>query len=76
MKTKVAVGWFGSQVGRCTIVGEGVMVGVIVAVGVSMGVKVTVAVALGAGVSVGGNNTFLKGIPAQACIKIADTITR
>ncbi len=55
--TKVAVGKFGSWVGKRTIVGEGVMVGVIVAVGVMLGVKVTVAVLVGKGVSVGGNNT-------------------
>jgi len=62
---KVAVGWLGSHVGRCTIVGEDVMVGVIVAVGVSMGVKVIVAVAVGAGVFVGGLK-IPKGMPAQA----------
>ena len=56
--TKVSVGKFGSWVGKCTIVGEGVMVGVIVAVGVMLGVYVTVAVDVGKGVSVGGNNPF------------------
>jgi hypothetical protein len=76
MGTKVAVGWFGSCVGICTTVGDDVMVGVIVAVGVSMGVNVTVAVAVGAGVFVDGNKTSLKGMPAQACIKIDNTVTR
>lgn len=53
---KVSVGKLGSWVGKCTIVGEGVIVGVIVAVGVMLGVYVTVAVDVGKGVSVGGNN--------------------
>lgn len=56
MGTNVAVGRFGSWVGKCTIVAEAVMVGVIDAVEVIVGVKVTVAVPVGAGVSVGGNN--------------------
>jgi hypothetical protein len=63
--TKVTVGWVGSQVGMCTMVGEDVMVGVIVAVGVSIGVRVTVAVAVGPGVSVGAFSPF-KGSPEQA----------
>jgi hypothetical protein len=72
----VVVGWFGSCVGRCTIVGEDVMVGVIVDVAVLVGAKVAVDVAVGREVLVGGNNTLLIGIPEQACIKIASTITR
>jgi hypothetical protein len=76
MGIKVAVGWFGSHVGICTMVGEDVMVGVTVTVGVSMGVKVTVAVAVGTGVFVDGNNKSSKDMPAQACTKTASTITR
>jgi hypothetical protein len=58
------------------MVNEGVMVGVMVAVGVTEGVNVTVAVAVGAEVPVGGINTSPNGMPAQACIRIANTITR
>jgi hypothetical protein len=54
------------------MVGEGVMVGVMVAVGVSAGVKDAGKVAMGAGVFVGS----VKGMPEQACIKIANIITR
>ncbi len=47
--TNVAVGKFGSCVGKCTIVGEGVMDGVTVMVGVMLGVKITVGVSTAAG---------------------------
>jgi hypothetical protein len=73
---KVTVGKFGSWVGMWIIVGEGVMVGVMVTVAVSAGVKVTVGGADGAGAFVEGNNPFPKGMPAQACIKIASPIIR
>jgi hypothetical protein len=66
----VAVGKFGSWVGKWTMVGEGVMVGVIVAVGVTLGVNVTVAVSVGKGVFVGRD----KGMPEHACKKITSTI--
>jgi hypothetical protein len=63
---KVAVGWFGSQVGRCTIVGEEVMVGVIVGVDVSTGVKVAGKKAVGGTGVLVGELKILKGMPAQA----------
>ena len=47
--TNVAVGKFGSWVGKCTIVGEGVMDGVTVLVGVILGVKITVGVSAASG---------------------------
>ena len=56
MGGKVAVGRFGSCVGKCTIVGDAVGVGVMEAVGVFVGVEDTVAVAVGEGVLVGGNS--------------------
>jgi hypothetical protein len=73
--TKVAVGRFGSTVGKWTIVGDGVMVGVMVAVGVMDGINVTVAVAVGAAVLVGGNNTPWKGMPEHACKNIINART-
>jgi ABC-2 type transport system ATP-binding protein len=69
---KVAVGWFGSCVGICTMVAEGVIVGVIVGVNDAVGVKVTVEVADGAGVFTGGN----RDIEEHACNKTASNITR
>jgi len=57
------------------MVGDGVMVGVTVTVGVSIGVKDAGKVAMGAGVFVGGKAPP-NGKPAQACIKIANIITR
>jgi hypothetical protein len=68
----VDVGWNGSNVGICTIVGEGVMVGVTVAVGVFVGADVIVTVAVEAGTLVGNN----PGMPMQDWIKIANTTTR
>jgi len=47
--TNVAVGKFGSCVGKCTIVGEGVMDGVTVLVGVMLGVNITVGVSAASG---------------------------
>jgi hypothetical protein len=62
---KVAVGILKSVVGKCTIVGEGVMLGVTVRVGTRLGVKVTTAVSVVAGVD---------GSPAHACNKMTDEI--
>jgi len=73
---KVEVGKLGSCVGKRTMVAEGVMEGVIVGVCVMVGVNVTVAVAVGAGVLVGGNKPSIDGIPAQACNKIVNAITK
>ena len=76
MIIKVAVGWFGSWVGICTIVVVGDMVGEIVAVEVIVGVKVTVGVKVLEGVMVGGFGLFKNGMLEHACRKITDTITK
>jgi hypothetical protein len=68
--TKVTVGKFGSCVGKCTIVGEGVILGVIVAVGMTLGVNIKVAVSVGKGMFVGRD----KGMPEHACKKNTNTI--
>ncbi len=72
MGAKVEVGTFGSKVGMRTIVGEGVMVGVMEGVHVGRGVYVTNSVAVETGVFVGG---FIISFMEQACKNIANTNT-
>ena len=68
--TNVAVGNFGSWVGKCTIVGEGVMDGVSEALAVMLAVNTAVEVSTGKGASVVRDNET----PEQACKKIINTI--
>lgn len=73
MGAKVEVGTFGSKLGMRTIVGEGVMVGVMDGVHVGRGVYVTNSVAVGTGVFVGG---FKISFMEQACNKTVNIITK